>query len=316
MLRNVRVARKRREAVDVCSFELVDPDGEALPSFTAGSHIDVHGPLGHVRQYSLCNDPSERHRYLIAVLRDARSRGGSQAMHDAVQEGDILRISAPRNLFSLTDDAQEYRLLAGGIGVTPILCMAEELTRRSATFQVHYFARSRARAAFLDRIHDSPFATAVNLHFDDEKSTSQLADIVSPPGSGAHLYVCGPEGFLEAVCNTAYGTGWRESNVHVERFAPEQKPVDGDTPFRVRLASSGQEIEVPVDRSVVSALAEHGIEIPVSCEQGICGTCLTRVLDGEPDHRDSYLTPDEHRLNDCFTPCCSRSRSPVLVLDL
>jgi vanillate O-demethylase ferredoxin subunit len=317
---SVRVARKTQEATDICSLELVSTDGSALPGFSAGSHVDVHLPGGVVRQYSLCNDPAETHRYLIAVLRDPGSRGGSVAVHDAVKEGDELLISAPKNHFALAHEAQRSLLLAGGIGVTPILCMAERLAVMGADFEMHYATRSRDRMAFIERIQGSAFAGKVQLHFDDGAAEQRLdlQALLGQPQGGTHLYVCGPKGFMDAVLATARGAGWGESQLHWEFFSAgaDTAPRTGDEAFEVQLASSGRVVVVPPDKTVVQALAEAGVEVLVSCEQGVCGTCLTRVLQGTPDHRDVYLTPEEQAENDQFTPCCSRAKSARLVLDL
>ena len=314
----VRVVGRTAEAEDICSFALQAVDGRALPAFSAGSHIDVHVPGGLVRQYSLCNDPSETHRYLIAVLRDAASRGGSVAMHDRVQVGDRLTISAPKNHFALAHGAARHLLLAGGIGVTPVLCLAERLAVTGADFAMHYCTRSRARTAFFDRIARSAYAGRVQFHFDDGDAAQQLdlEALLRTPQPGTHLYVCGPKGFMDAVLGRARERGWAQAQLHVEFFAADVAPHDGDGAFQVRLASSGRVVTVPGDRSVVQALADAGVVVPTSCEQGVCGTCLTRVLDGVPDHRDLYLTPEEQAAGDQFTPCCSRAKTPLLVLDL
>lgn len=315
----VRVARKSDEATDICSLELVSKDGGALPGFSAGSHVDVHLPGGVVRQYSLCNDPAETHRYLIAVLRDPASRGGSVSVHDAVKEGDELLISAPKNHFALAHEAKKSLLLAGGIGVTPILCMAERLAVMGSDFEMHYAARSRDRMAFVDRIQGSAFADKVQLHFDDgaPEQRLDLSALLGTPQPGTHLYVCGPKGFMDAVLGTARGAGWGEAQLHWEFFAGgDATPHADDGSFEVQLASSGRVITIAPDKTVTQALAEAGVEILVSCEQGVCGTCLTRVLQGTPDHRDVYLTPEEQAANDQFTPCCSRAKSGRLVLDL
>ena len=315
---SVRVARKLREAVDICTFELVAEDGAPLPAFSAGSHVDVHLPGGLTRQYSLCNDSTESHRYLIGVLRDPASRGGSQAMHDQVQEGQQLQISAPNNHFPLAHDASRHLLLAGGIGVTPILCMAERLANAGADFEMHYCTRSLERTAFHQRITASGFAPKVHFHFDDGAAQQKLdiAALLAAPASGVHLYVCGPKGFMDAVLNTARAQGWPEDQLHYEFFAGAVTLSESDASFEVQIASSGQIVVVPRDKTVVQALAEAGVDVQVSCEQGVCGTCLTRVIEGIPEHKDLYLTPEEQAANDQFTPCCSRSRSPRLVLDL
>ena len=313
----VRVAKKTLEATDVCSFELLASEGQALPAFSAGSHIDVHVGAGLTRQYSLCNDPAESHRYLIAVLRDAKSRGGSKAMHE-LQVGDVLMISAPRNHFPLAHGAKRSLLLAGGIGVTPILCMAERLAVVGADFEMHYCTRSRDRAAFSDRIGVASFASQVHFHFDDGDETQRLhlAALLGTRKPGTHLYVCGPKGFMDAVLNAARSAGWPEDHLHYEFFAAQVVKSERHGPFEVKLASSGKVVVVPKDKTVVQALADAGIEVQTACEQGVCGTCLTRVLEGEPDHRDMYLTPAEQATNAQFLPCCSRSRTPRLVLDL
>jgi len=315
----VRVARKQREAQDIFSFELVHAeDGQPLPPFGAGAHIDVHLPGGITRQYSLCNDPRESHRYLIGVLRDASSRGGSRALHADIAEGSLLRISAPRNHFALQQDATRSLLLAGGIGVTPILSMAERLAAAGAPFEMHYCARSPERAAFAERIRQCAFAHQVQFHFDDGDAAQQLplGQLVGTVQPGVHLYVCGPKGFMDAVLGAARAGGWPEDQLHYEFFGAEIAISDADGPFEVELACSGRVIPVAREQTVVQALAQAGVEVATSCEQGVCGTCLTRVLAGEPDHKDMYLTPEEQAANDQFMPCCSRSRTPRLVLDL
>jgi vanillate O-demethylase ferredoxin subunit len=314
---DVRVARKTREAEAICSYELVRTDGVPLPPFEAGAHVDVHLPNGLVRQYSLCNAPGETHRYLIAVLRDADSRGGSQAMHDDVDAGSTLTIGAPKNHFPLVA-AQRTLLLAGGIGVTPILAMAETLAGQGAAFEMHYCARAPERAAFTARLGGSSFAAQVHMHYDSGPADQRLdlGALLAVPAPDTHVYVCGPQGFIDHVLDSARARGWPAAQLHVEYFGAAAVDTDGDRPFDVRLASSGRVVTIPAGRTVLKVLAEQGVDIPYSCEEGVCGTCLTRVLAGVPDHRDLYLTDEERAANDQFTPCCSRARSPLLVLDL
>lgn len=316
----LNVARKWREAADIYSFELADPEGRELPPFTAGAHLDVEVAPGLVRQYSLCNAPGRRDRYQIGVLREAQSRGGSAAMIDTVAEGQAIRVSEPRNHFPLEPSARHTLLIAGGIGVTPILCMAERLANIGEPFQMHYVVRSPDRAAFRQRIAAAPFAASVALHFDDGPAEQRLdlEAILADPVPGAHLYVCGPGGLIEAALKTAKARGWPDSRVHREFFAPLQSAAAQAEPgaFQVKVASSGQVFDVPADKPITQVLAEHGIDVPTSCEQGVCGACVTRVLEGEPDHRDVFLTADEQAQNDQMTVCCSRSRTPLLVLDL
>ena len=313
----VVVTSRTTEAQDICSYELASVDGNPLPPFSAGAHIDVHLPDGLIRQYSLCNHPEERHRYLIGVLNDPASRGGSRCLHEHIQKGARLQISEPRNLFPLAHEARRSLLFAGGIGITPILCMAERLAHVGADFELHYCARASERAAFVQRLKDSSFAERVFLHFDEQPHTAMnTAQVLAAPDANVHLYVCGPGGFMQHVLDSALAQGWQEACLHREYFAaaPLDSSLDGS--FSVKLASSGQVFDVPADRSVVQVLESHGIEIAVSCEQGICGTCLTRVLEGIPEHRDLFLTEQEQALNDQFTPCCSRAKTPLLVLDL
>ncbi|WP_118178579.1 PDR/VanB family oxidoreductase [Paraburkholderia phosphatilytica] len=314
----VRIVRKFAAADDICGFELAREDGAALPAFTAGAHIDVHLDGGIVRQYSLCNSPAETHRYVIGVLREPASRGGSVAMH-ALAEGSVLRISEPKNHFPLSEGATRSLLFAGGIGITPILGMAERLAALDAPFELHYCTREPARAAFRDRLAEPRFAGCAHLYFDSAPVSERidLAATLAAAAPGTHLYVCGPAGFIAVVLDTARAAGWSEAQLHREYFAAAaQDHAAASGAFQVKLAASGRIVEVDHDETVIAALTAAGVDVPTSCEQGVCGTCLTRVLEGEPDHRDVYLTDDERAANDCFLPCCSRSKSPLLVLDL
>jgi len=320
----VRVVAKRTEAEGIASFELARVDGAELPPFSAGSHIDVHLPQsvgGLTRQYSLCNAShtlhDDPHRYRIAVLRDAASRGGSVAMHDGVHEGDVLTISTPRNHFAL-HPAQRTVLLAGGIGVTPLLCMADRLAGTGADFALHYCTRSVERTAFAREIAASPLAAHTHFHFDAgaPEQKLDLPAVLAAPGADTRLYVCGPAGFIDHVVTTARALGWAQDHIHLEYFGAPAQDTSGDRGFEVRIASTGKVYPIAPDVSVVEALRGHGIDILTSCEQGVCGTCLTRVLEGEVDHRDMYLTDEEKAANEQFMPCCSRARSPLLVLDL
>jgi len=313
----VRVARIKIEAQDIYSYELVDPSGALLPPFEAGAHIDVRVPdTIFTRQYSLCNSSSERNRYIIAVLNDPNSRGGSRGMHERVYEGDTLEISAPRNHFPLHSEASSHLLLAGGIGITPIMCMAYALHGENRNFTLHYRVRSRERAAFLAQLEQAPFSERVHLHFStgDQQQKLDIQALLSSGDAGTHLYVCGPQRFMDAILSAARESGWAEERLHYEFFSAD---VDATgQAFEVKLARSGKTITVPSDQSVADTLITAGIKLPTSCNQGVCGTCLVRVLEGVPDHRDMYLTSAEHAKNDKFTPCCSRAKSSTLVLDL
>lgn len=312
----VRVAARTVEADGVCAFELAGRKGEKLPRFTVGSHIDVYVG-GFVRQYSLCGDPRDRRRYLIAVLCAPESRGASAMLHERVKKGGLLEIGAPRNYFALDESAPHSLLLAGGIGITPILGMAERLARRGAGFEMHYCARSRSRAAFLQRIAGSPWAQRVSCHFSDEQAGQRLDidRVLSRQPAGTHLYVCGPAGFADAALVAARRHGWAGERLHSERFAAQAKQPVMTHAFGVRAASTGKTYQVAEHVSIAATLAEHGIEIPMSCGQGICGTCVMRVISGEVEHLDSVLTTAQ-RERGYFTPCCSRAKGECLVLDL
>jgi vanillate O-demethylase ferredoxin subunit len=314
----VVVTRRRIEADEVCSVELAAADGKPLPPFTPGAHIDVHLAGGLVRQYSLCPQADQQGRYMIGVLREPASRGGSAAVH-ALQTGQWLRISEPRNHFPLVENGQRHLLFAGGIGITPVLAMAEQLAAAGQALALHYCARSARRMAFVDRIRGGAVGAHASFHVDDgdEEQKLDLDSALGAPSEGSHVYVCGPGGFMDYVLSGARERGWPESQLHKEYFSAPALPAGtGDGAFEVQIGPDGAVYDVPAGASVVDVLAQHGIEVPVSCEQGVCGTCLTRVLDGTPDHRDVYLTDQERAANDCFTPCCSRSKSGRLVLDL
>ncbi|MFK7842908.1 MAG: 2Fe-2S iron-sulfur cluster-binding protein [Sphingorhabdus sp.] len=314
----VRVSRKARETADIATFELVSEDGSNLPSFTAGAHIDVNLPDGMIRQYSLCSAQEENSFYSIGILNDPDSRGGSRAMHEQVNEGDDLIISEPRNHFPLEEKATKTMLFGGGIGITPILCMADRLAAIGADFEMHYCTRSLGHTAFRSRIAESSYASNVMHHLDDGPSEQKLdlQALLSTPQEGVHIYVCGPTGFMDAVLGTAREAGWPEGQIHFEFFGAEIVQQEGDDNFEVELSKSGKILTVKPDQTVVEVLAAAGVEVKVSCEQGVCGTCLTKVIEGIPDHRDLYLTPNEQEQNNSFLPCCSRSKSPRLVIEL
>ena len=314
---DVRVRARQQEADGICSFELEPIGASELPAFSAGAHIDVQVAPGVIRQYSLCGHPQERHRWRIGVLREPQSRGGSAGMHERVQVGSVLKVSEPRNLFELVE-APHSVLVAGGIGVTPILAMAQHLQGHGRSFEVHYCARSPERMAFRDEISAGPLAGHARLYFNDAapEQTFDVHAMLNAAPAGAHLYICGPAGFMEFVLSAARASGWPEERLHREHFAAAVVDTTGDQPFQIRLQRSGTTLAVPVDKSVLQVLLDHGVDVDYSCEAGVCGSCVTRVLEGTPDHRDTFLMDAERAANDQFTPCCSRSKSPTLVLDL
>jgi vanillate monooxygenase ferredoxin subunit len=313
----VRVASRAQAAEGIVRLDLVCVEGRDLPPFDAGAHVDLFLGNGLTRQYSLCNDPADRGRYRIAVLREPASRGGSAYVHETLSEGATLDISAPRNLFALDEAAQEHLLFAGGVGVTPILAMARRLHALGRPFVFHYCARDRSRAAFLDELSAAPFADVVRLSFDAEPETRlDLDTALAGPTAERRLYVCGPGGFMTHVIDGALARGWTPAQIRKEHFAAAPGPEDEDQPFELLIASTGQVVPVAAGQTAAQALEAAGVFVPVSCEQGVCGTCLTSVIEGEPDHRDAFQTDAEKAAGGQFTPCCSRARTRRLVLDL
>ncbi len=314
--RTVRVSKITREAQDIASFELVDPRGLELPPFTAGAHLNVRIREGITRQYSLCNDPQERHRYVIAVLNEPAGRGGSRAMHERIAAGSVLWVSEPINRFPLAGrEARSHLLLAGGIGITPMLAMIAELERRNSPWHMHYCTRSPERAAFLERLRPFIAAGKVELHHDggDPSRGLDIARTLQNFEVGAHVYYCGPPGFMRAA-KTGAGA-WPPFNVHCEYFtAADEHTEAANTSFQVRIKKSGRVFDIPADRSIVAVLRDNGFDIQTDCEEGYCGTCITRYLEGEPEHRDTVLGEEERRRYAMI--CCARAKSPILVLDL
>lgn len=310
----VRLASRMVAAREIVSLELSGEDAP-LPPYTPGAHIDLHLPGGLVRQYSLCHPSMETGSYRVAVLLDPQTRGGSRAVHD-LSVGDTLFISAPRNHFPLIEGSTDIVLLGGGIGITPLLAMAYALHRDGRSFTLHYCCRSRDRMAFREELSAAPFDDRVHFHFDDEEVSQQFraGEAMGNHAPGRYIYTCGPAGFLDHVLATAKARGWPEEAVRYERFS-----ADVDTQgahFTVVAQRSGLSVTVGEDQTIAAALAANGIAVTLSCEQGICGTCLTRVLEGVPDHRDLFLTDTERAANDCMTICCSRALTPTLVLDV
>ncbi|WP_018906997.1 PDR/VanB family oxidoreductase [Variovorax paradoxus] len=310
----LRIARICEAAEGIRSFELVQADGTPLPPFTPGSHIKVQTPGGAVRKYSLCNDPAERQRYVITVKRDAHGQGGSISMHDQARDGDVLAASPPENAFPMVDNARSYLFIAGGIGITPILSMIRSFGELPpAPWKLHYLTRSPETTAFLEELSVPELRRSVHIHHDhgDLSKSFDLWPTLEKPNS-AHIYCCGPRPLMESVRDM---TGhWSPGNVHFESFNEGGGVKPDDRPFQVRLARSQVRLEVPVGKSILSVLREHGCSAPSSCESGTCGTCRTGLLEGEADHRDMVLMPEE--MSRQIMICVSRAKSPELVLDL
>lgn len=304
-------------AEDINGYELVDPNGHDLPRFSAGSHIGVRIGDDIWRDYSLWNDPAERRRYCIAVLREKLGEG-SRRLHEAVKVGDLVEVSLPRNHFPLVDDAERYLLLAGGIGITPVMAMVAELRRRRVDFTLHYCTRSPEKTAFREDLDLLAATGKVVFHYDggDPAKGLDIAALVRDPAPGTHLYYCGPAGMMEAAAKAA--AHWPAGTVHCEYFSgPGAAPparLDEDRPFVVRLARTGGEYEVPPGETILDVLRRRGVETRSSCELGYCSACLTRYTAGEVDHRDPILGETARQTH--LLICCSRAKSPVLELDL
>lgn len=317
--RLLTVIERIEEPGDILRVKLAAPDGAALPAFTAGAHIDIRlsaGDTGLWRQYSLCSDPAQTGHYEIGVLRDPNSRGGSVAFHRLAALGASFTIEGPRNHFELAEDARRTVLFGGGIGITPMLAMAWRLHALDRDFTLHYCTRSERATAFRDTIAAAPWGHRVVFHHDDLPQAQRLdpARDLPVPETGTHLYVCGPQGFMDWVIGAAKTAGHAPANIHREYFSA-QVDSTGDG-FEVTASRSGVTVTVGPDDTIARALARAGIAIPVKCEEGVCGTCVTDVLDGTPDHRDQFLTDEERAENSMICVCCSRARSNSLVLDI
>ena len=310
----VRVARKWNTAADVAAFELESIAGQ-LPTFQPGAHIDVHLPDGLIRQYSLTNGPGQLDRYRIGVKLEPESRGGSAALHHTVREGDVLAISEPRNNFPLRRNAVRTVLIAGGIGITPLLAMAQTLRHSNLGFELHCFARSRDHLAFgeiLERLGDSVTA---HLDLSPDDTAAAIAQILEGRSTSDRVYGCGPAPMLAAVRELAEAAGWPEETVHFEYFSNPTE-IDDSSSFEIDLARSALTLAVPAGRTVLEILRDNGVDVASSCEVGACGTCSVGVIEGEPDHQDVYLSQSEKQRGDRMMACISRARGPRLILDL
>ncbi|MGK8206310.1 PDR/VanB family oxidoreductase [Burkholderia cenocepacia] len=310
---DVQITGMRIEAEGVISLELQMPDRSSLPAWTAGSHIDLVLPSGLTRQYSLCGEPGETRCMRIAVLLDTNGRGGSREVH-GLRLGQQLTIRGPRNAFELRA-AESFLFVAGGIGITPIMSMIHAVQRTNARWQLVYGGRSRVSMAFVSEL-ERLGCDRVEIRPADETGLLDLDAIVAKAAEGAQVYSCGPAALLDALTVRFAAAGLAE-RLHIERFsaAAVAAPCSGDT-LRVILARSGAVVDVPHDCSVLQALRDAGHDVPSSCEQGVCGMCETRVLDGVPDHRDMLLTESERQRGNVMMVCVSRALTPVITLDL
>jgi phthalate 4,5-dioxygenase reductase component len=315
LVTQLRVDAATAAAADIRQFELVSPDGAALPEFTPGAHLLVQAPNGMTRRYSISNAPEERQHYIIAVKRDANGRGGSISMVDGINEGDLLHVSTPRNEFELNEGAPSYLFIAGGIGITPIRSMIRHVVSAGdKPFKLYYLSRDPAMTAYREEFVAPEFRGKVMIHHDygDPDNSLDLWPVLEKP-KGAHMYCCGPKGLMDAVRDM---TGhWSAAAVHFEDFGAGKaaRAVD-DKPLTVRFGAHGAPIDVPVGVSILEALRANGHRIPSSCESGTCGSCRMKLLAGEPDHRDLVLA-DSERLSEIIV-CVSRAYSPELTVEL
>jgi ferredoxin-NADP reductase len=306
------LTRIEMAARDTNLYTFQRADKGKLPGADPGAHIGVILPNGIERQYSLVNAGAELTAYTVGVKRDANSRGGSVFLHDQMKVGSKVAVQPPRNNFPLKEDAELVVLIAGGIGITPIYCMIQRLNALGKKWELYYSCRSRMDTAFLDELSQHGSA---HFHFDDEEAGKFLnvAAIVEKLPKSAHLYCCGPAPMLAAF--EAATQHWPQAQVHVEYFTPKFAAAQ-EGGFVVELARSKRELTVPPGKSILQCVREAGIQVPHSCEEGVCGACETRVISGTPDHRDTILTESERKESATMMICCSGSKTPRLVLDI
>lgn len=311
----VVITRREMQTPEIVVLELAPVGGVALPPFEAGAHVDLQVSEDIVRQYSLSNAYEEGGVYRLGILNDPNSRGGSRAIHAQFAEGDEIRISLPRNHFPLDMSAEHTILFGGGIGITPMISMAYALKKAGKSFELHYCCRSRANAAFLDEL-GSQFGAQLSLHFDDGAEAQKLmpAAMLQSPAAGVHVYVCGPTGFMDWIIDTARQAGLPSGSIHYEYFGAVVD-ASGEA-FEVFAAASNITVRVAEGVSIANALKAAGVKVNVSCEEGVCGTCICDVLEGSPDHRDHFLNDEEKACGDQIAVCCSRAKSARLVLDI
>ena len=309
----LRVTRNDKIADGIHLLEFRDPGGRSLPEFSAGAHIGIRVPNGLLRKYSLCNDPAERDRYQVAVKRESNGRGGSCSLIDDTKAGDELDVIAPVNDFGLPPRAQDFLFIAGGIGVTPFMAMIREIMAQGKRFRLFYCSRSPETTAFRDELGAPEFKDSVIIHYDqgDVSRSLDLRPILVERKNREHLYCCGPRPLMEAV--RAMTDHWSPTAVHFEAFSEAETHKADDKLFKVKLARSGAVIEVPTDKTILEVLRERGLDVPSSCETGTCGTCRTKMLAGEADHRDLVLA--EHERKDTIMICVSRARTDEITID-
>lgn len=314
-LYDVVVKNRHVEGGNIAVMEFESATSTTLPKVEAGAHIDVHLPNGMVRQYSLCQNPNDEGKFRLGILRDPESRGGSVSAFDEIKDGMQIQVSEPKNLFPLLK-AKHSVLIGGGIGITPLITMAYQLASEGTSFELHYCGASPENCAFVDEIKNGELAKYTTFHFKSEGASHRafFESAIKDIDSESHIYTCGPVGFMDWVINLATTHDFPQQQIHKEYFQVETD-TSGDS-FEVVAERSGKIIMVEAGETILQALAKEGIEIEMSCEQGVCGTCMCDVIEGEPDHRDVYFTDEEKASNEQILVCCSRSKTPRLVLDI
>jgi phthalate 4,5-dioxygenase reductase subunit len=312
---NVAVASKAEIADDIFMFVLHPVGDDVLPRFTPGAHVTIVTPLGQRRRYSCCNDPAERHHYVIAVKREKYGRGGSLSLTTEINAGDIVSIVEIGNDFPLAGTHPKGAIfIAGGIGITPIRSMILHLASVAQdNLSLYYLSRTPSAMAYREDFLAMNNNIKVNLHYDGGNLDNSL-DLwpVLENQRGRHLYCCGPAALMDSVRDM---TGhWSKSAVHFEDFVGASAHRVEDTPFRVRLGRSDETLEVPVGMTILEVLRKSGRDCASSCESGTCGTCRTRYLDGTPDHRDFVLSEEERKTE--LMICVSRASTPEITIDL
>lgn len=312
-----RIGKRWKSSADgkIDIFEIVGNDGAPLPPFKAGAHIDVTVSPEYIRQFSLAGDPADSSKYVLGILREDLGRGGSIKIHQMLKPGVPVVVSRPRNHFPVIAEGKRHLLLAGGIGVTPLIAMGNELHRQGGEFTLYYKSKTRAQAAFISELEQMPWRDRIQFFFSDE-TRLHVADVLNDYRPGDHAYTCGPSAFMDAVFEAAIANGWPEDALHREYFSVPEGMAYENHPFTLELKRSGLRIEVPSDKAATAALKDAGVPVDVKCSDGLCGVCACNYIEGEIEHRDYVLSKEQRKSRVIL--CCSRAATPggTIVLDL
>ena len=312
----LKITKREEEAEGVAVYELQNPDGSDVTPFTAGGHIDLVIDMPFTRQYSLAGDPADQSKYVVGILREDEGRGGSLRAHERLHPGTIVPVTGPRNHFPLAESAKKSLLSGGGIGITPLIAMANRLHAIGADFEMHYCFRSRKTAGFIDYLTARPWADRISFHVSSEGTRADLDALIGPDGTDQYIYTCGPNPFMESVLDMGRKKGWDEDNLRCEYFSTPETPDYENVSFEVMIRSSGKTLTVPEDRTLSDVLNESGVPVITKCSDGLCGTCKVGLVDGKAEHRDFVLSAKER--DSAIITCCSRAagEGAKIVLDL